>query len=164
MCRDDVQIYRPIQKKIVTEQTVVDEFKIHPKNFALARAIAGDPSDNLPGIKGAGLKTIAKRFPYLVRENEYEVSDIVRDCVMIGKKHKIHENIQKDEKLIKDNYAIMQLQFPNIRPMNREIIKKSIIGFEPTFNKIKFTQMLFADDAGHLNFEALQVVFRRIKR
>ena len=164
LCRDDVQIYRPIQKKIVTEQTVVDEFKIHPKNFALARAIAGDPSDNLPGIKGAGLKTIAKRFPYLVRENEYEVSDIVRDCVMIGKKLKIHENIQKDEKLIKDNYAIMQLQFPNIRPMNREIIKKSIIDFEPTFNKIKFTQMLFADDAGHLNFEALQVVFRRIKR
>jgi len=164
LCRPDVQIYRPIQKKIVTEQTVVDEFKIHPKNFALARAIAGDSSDNLPGIKGAGLKTIAKRFPYLVREDEYEVSDIVRDCVMVGKKLKIHENIQKDEKLIKDNYAIMQLQFPNIRPLNREIIKKSIIDFEPTFNKIKFTQMLFGDDAAHLNFNDLQVVFRRINK
>jgi len=164
LCRPDVQIYRPIQKKIVTEQAVVDEFKIHPKNFALARAIAGDSSDNLPGIKGAGLKTIAKRFPYLVRENEYEVSDIVRDCAMVGKKLKIHENIQKDEKLIKDNYAIMQLQFPNIRPMNREIIKKTIIDFEPTFNKIKFTQMLFTDDAGHLNFNDLQVVFRRINK
>jgi len=164
LCRPDVQIYRPIQKKIVTEETVVDEFKIHPKNFALARAIAGDSSDNLPGIKGAGLKTIAKRFPYLIRENEYEVADIVRDCAMVGKKLKIHENIQKDEKLIKDNYAIMQLQFPNIRTMNREIIKKSIIDFEPIFNKIKFTQMLFADDAGHLNFNDLQVVFRRINK
>jgi 5'-3' exonuclease len=164
LCRPDVQIYRPIQKKIVTETSVIEEFKIHPKNFALARAMAGDPSDNLPGIKGAGLKTIAKRFPYLVRANEYEVGDIVRDCVMVGKKLKIHENIQKDEQLIKENYKIMQLQYPNIRPMNRELITRAVIDFEPTFNKIKFTQMLFADDAGHLNFDSLQNVFRKIKR
>ena len=83
---------------------------------------------------------------------------------MVGKKLKIHENIQNNEKLIKDNYAIMQLQFPNIRPMNREIIKRAIVDFEPFFNKIKFTQMLFEDDAGSLNFSALQQIFHRIKR
>ena len=164
LCRPDVQIYRPIQKKIVTEKSVIEEFKIHPKNFALARAMAGDPSDNLPGIKGAGLKTIAKRFPYLIREDEYEVGDIVKDCVMVSKKLKIHENIQKDEQLIKENYKIMQLQFPNIRPMNRELITRAVSDFEPTFNKIKFTQMLFADDAGHLNFDALQMTFRKINK
>ena len=88
------------------------------------------------------MKTIAKRFPYLIREDEYVVSDIIRDCSMQGKKLKIHENIENNEKLIKDNYAIMQLQHPNIRPMNRELIKKAIVDFEPFFNKIKFTQML----------------------
>jgi 5'-3' exonuclease len=164
LCRPDVQIYRPIQKKIVTEKSVIEEFKIHPKNFALARAMAGDPSDNLPGIKGAGLKTIAKRFPYLIREDEYEVGDIVKDCVMVSKKLKIHENIQKDEQLIKENYKIMQLQYPNIRPMNRELITRAVSDFEPTFNKVKFTQMLFADDAGHLNFETLQMTFRKINK
>jgi len=164
LCREDVQIYRPIQKKIVTKEDVVSEFKIHPNNFALARAIAGDASDNLPGIKGAGLKTIAKRFPYLIRNDEYEVADIVRDCAMQAKKLKIHENIASNEKLIKDNYAIMQLQYPNIRPMNREIIKKAIIDFEPNFDKIKFSQMLFEDDALKLNFNDLQQVFRKIKR
>ena len=51
LCRDDVQIYRPIQKKIVTKQSIIDDFKIHPNNFALARAIEGDKSDNLPGSK-----------------------------------------------------------------------------------------------------------------
>ena len=164
LCREDVQIYRPIQKKIVTKQSIIDDFKIHPNNFALARAIEGDKSDNLPGVKGAGLKTIAKRFPYLIREDEFVVSDIIRDCSMQGKKLKIHENIQSNEKLIKDNYAIMQLQHPNIRPMNRELIKKAIVDFEPFFNKIKFTQMLFEDDAGTLNFTDLQQIFRKIKR
>jgi len=164
LCRDDVQVYRPIQKKIVTSQSVIDEFKIHPNNFALARAIAGDSSDNLPGIKGAGLKTIAKRFPFLARKDEYEVADIIKECAMQGKKLKIHQNIEGNEKLIKDNYAIMQLQYPNIRPMNRELIKKAIVDFEPFFNKIKFTQMLFDDDAVTLNFSALQQIFHKIKR
>ena len=164
LCREDVQIYRPIQKKIVTKKSIIEDFKIHPNNFALARAIEGDKSDNLPGVKGAGLKTIAKRFPYLIREDEYVVSDIIRDCSMQGKKLKIHENIENNEKLIKDNYAIMQLQHPNIRPMNRELIKKAIVDFEPFFNKIKFTQMLFEDDAGTLNFTDLQQIFRKIKR
>ena len=164
LCREDVSIYRPIQKKVMTKDSIINEFKIHPKNFALARAMAGDASDNLPGIKGAGLKTIAKRFPYLVREDEYEVADIIRDCAMQGKKLKIHENIQTGETLIKNNYKIMQLYYPNIRPLNRQLITKSVNDFEPFFDKIKFTQMLFDDDAGHLNFDALQYILRNIKR
>jgi DNA polymerase-1 len=164
LCREDVQIYRPIQKKIVTQQSVIDEFSIHPNNFALARAIAGDSSDNLPGIKGAGLKTIAKRFPWLVREDEYVVADIIRDCAMQGKKLKLHESIESNEKLIKDNYAIMQLQHPNIRPLNRELINKAVVDFEPYFDKIKFSQMLSEDNALTLNFNDLQQVFRKIRR
>ena len=164
LCREDVSIYRPIQKKTMTKDSIINEFKIHPKNFALARAMAGDASDNLPGIRGAGLKTIAKRFPYLVREDEYEVADIVRDCAMQAKKLKIHENIQTGETLIKENYKIMQLYYPNIRPLNRQLMTKAVNDFEPFFDKIKFTQMLFDDDAGHLNFDALQYILRNIKR
>jgi len=164
LCREDVSIYRPIQKKTMTKDSIINEFKIHPKNFALARAMAGDASDNLPGIRGAGLKTIAKRFPYLVREDEYEVADIIRDCAMQAKKLKIHENIQTGEALIKDNYKIMQLYFPNIRPLNRQLITKAVNDFEPYFDRIKFTQMLFDDDAGHLNFDTLQHILRNIKR
>ena len=164
LCREDVSIYRPIQKKIMTKDSIINEFKIHPKNFALARSMAGDASDNLPGIRGAGLKTIAKRFPYLVREDEYEVADIIRDCAMQAKKLKIHESIQTGETLIKENYKIMQLYYPNIRPLNRQIMTKAVNDFEPFFDKIKFTQMLFDDDAGHLNFDALQYILRNIKR
>ena len=164
LCDDDVSVYRPIQKKTLNKQSILEEFQIHPKNFALARAIVGDKSDNLPGVKGAGLKTVAKRFPYLIREDIYEVSDIMRDCAMQGKKMKIHENIERSEQLVKDNYRIMQLYSPNIRPINRAMIDKTLQDFEPFFNKIKFTQMLFEDDAGHLNFNDLQTVFRRINR
>jgi len=164
LCDDEVQIYRPIQKKIVTKSTLLEDFKIHPNNFALARAIAGDASDNLPGVKGAGLKTIAKRFSFLGRDYEYEVSDVIRECVMQTKKLKIHQNVEKSENLIKENYKIMQLYHPNIRPINRELINNSIRDFEFYFDKIKFVQMLFEDDAGHLNFSDLLQIFRKINK
>lgn len=164
LCDDNISVYRPIQKKTLDKEAILQEFKIHPKNFALARAIVGDKSDNLPGVQGAGLKTVAKRFPYLIREDIYEVKDIIRDCSMQAKKMKIHQNIESSEKLIKENYKIMQLYYPNIRPLNRSMIDKAINDFDPYFDKIKFTQMLFEDDAGHLNFNDLQMTFRRIKR
>lgn len=164
LCDDHTSVYRPIQDRIVTKQSILDDFKIHPNNFALARAIAGDSSDNLPGVSGVGLKTIAKRFPFLLDEKESSCQEIVTNCAMQGKRLKLHENIIKSADLVKNNYRIMQLYNPNIRPLNREIINNAIINFEPEFLKLNFTKMLFIDDVSYLNFEELNTILKNIKR
>jgi len=164
LCDGRTSIYRPIQDKIVTKQTILEEFKIHPNNFALARAIAGDKSDNLEGVPGVGLKTIAKRFPFLVNAEEYDWQTIVTTCAMQGKKLKLHENIIKSADVIKNNYKIMQLYSPNIRPINRIFIDNAIMGFEPTFSRLNFTKMLFSDDLAYVNFEELVRIAKNIKR
>ena len=164
LCDDNTSVYRPIQDKIVTKQSILDEFKIHPNNFALARAIAGDSSDNLPGVSGVGLKTVAKRFPFLVNEEESSCQEIVTNCAMQGKKLKLHENIIRSADLVKNNYRIMQLYNPNIRPMNRIFIDNTITKFEPEFSRLNFTKMLFSDDLSYLNFEELNIILKKIKR
>jgi DNA polymerase I len=164
LCDKHTSIYRPIQNKIVTKQSILDEFKIHPNNFALARAIAGDSSDNLPGVSGVGLKTVAKRFPFLANEEESSCQEIVTNCAMQGKILKLHENIIKSEELVNNNYRIMQLYSPNIRPINRIFIDNTLMKFEPEFSKLKFIKMLFADDCGYINFDELSMVMKKIKR
>ena len=164
LCDDYTSIYRPIQDKLVTKQTILDEHKIHPNNFALARAIAGDPSDNLPGVSGVGLKTIAKRFPFMANEEEYDYKKIITNCSMQAKKLKLHENIIKSSDLVKNNYRIMQLYNPNIRPINRAFIDTALMHFEPEFMKLNFTKMLFSDDCAYINFEELTRVMKNIKR
>ena len=164
LCDDHTSVYRPIQDKIVTKQSILDEFKIHPNNFALARAIVGDSSDNLPGVSGVGLKTIAKRFPFLLNEEESSCKEIVTNCAMQGKRLKLHENIIKSADLVKNNYKIMQLYNPNIRPINRHMIDNIINYFEPEFSKLNFTKMLFEDDVSYLNFEELNIILKKIKR
>ena len=115
---DETVLLRPIQKKIYHKKTLIEEYGIHPTNFALARAIAGDKSDNLPGVPGAGLPTVAKRFPYLAEEKDYTTSDLVSTCLHEDKPLKVHERIIENEKLIKDNYKIMQLYNPLVSPQN----------------------------------------------
>ena len=143
---------------------IMEEFGIHPNNFALARAIAGDPSDNLKGVPRVGLKTVSKKFEFLSSESEVELETVLEHCSNIEKQLQVHKNILSHKQLIENNYKIMQLYFPNIRPLNRQLITKAVNDFEPFFDKIKFTQMLFDDDAGHLNFDALQYILRNIKR
>jgi DNA polymerase-1 len=164
LCDDRTSIYRPIQDKIVTKQSILDEFKIHPNNFALARAIAGDSSDNLPGVAGIGLKTVAKRFPFLLKEEESSCDKIITNCNMQTKKLKLHENLLKSADLIKNNYRIMQLYSPNIRPINRIFIDNTIRDFEAEYSKINFTKMLFSDDCSYIKFDELTRIMKNIKR
>ena len=68
LCDDKTVVFRPIQKEVLNKNAIVEKFGIHPTNFALARAIAGDKSDNLPGVQGVGLPTVAKRLPFRNRK------------------------------------------------------------------------------------------------
>ena len=164
LCDDYTSVYRPIQDKIVTKQSILDEFKIHPNNFALARAIAGDKSDNLEGVSGVGLKTIAKRFPFMANEEESDCKKIITACAMQAKRLKLHENIIKSANLVKNNYQIMQLYSPNIRPINRIFVDNTILNFEPEFSRLKFTKMLFQDGVGYIKFDELELTMKNIKR
>ncbi len=83
---------------------------------------------------------------------------------MQGKKLKLHENIIRSADLVKNNYRIMQLYSPNIRPINRIFIDNTIMKFEPEFSKLNFTKMLFHDDCGYIKFDELTMVLKKIQR
>ena len=74
---DRVKIYSPTKKKIIGKEDILKEFNIHPINFVTARTFVGDSSDNISGIKGIGLKTMAKRFQKLRNEEFLSHDDIM---------------------------------------------------------------------------------------
>ena len=63
LATDNTKILLIITKKGVTdtkqydEKAVCDGFRITPKEFIQAKALMGDPSDNIPGVVGVGEKT-----------------------------------------------------------------------------------------------------------
>jgi len=159
---DETIIYRPVQAVFKNKKDIVDEFQIHPNNFALARAVSGDKSDNLQGVKGAGLKTLAKRFPFLVEEKDYSLTDLVDACEETENKLKIHEGILDNYDKILKNYKIMQLYVPSVSFQVREIVKNAKDNYSRYYNKTEIVKMMFTDGFPQISWTDLFAHSNRI--
>ena len=90
-------LYRPIQDTVLEQRNILEEYGIHPRNFALARALVGDKSDNLAGVPRVGLKTVRNRFSFLSSPSSHEPEDIFKACENTEKPVSIHHSILKNK-------------------------------------------------------------------
>jgi 5'-3' exonuclease len=164
LCNKETVLYRPVQKEVLTKNTIIDKFEIHPNNFALARAISGDKSDNLKGVGSVGLKTVAKRFPMLKEEKSYTIDEIVKHCKGVDSKLQAYRNIIEKQDLVRQNYKIMQLYAPLISIQDKDKIKATINDACQEFNKTGVLKLMMEDGFGAYDWTTLFTTFRRIIR
>ncbi len=165
LCDDSIILYRPVKEEFVTRKTVLEEYKIHPNNFALARSLAGDKSDNLDGIGGVGLSTVAKRFPFLSESKSYNTTDLVRyakEQVLAESKIQAYQSAIEGESKIASNYQMMQLYSPNIPVQDKQKITYTISNFEHTLNKTEILGMARNDGFGTLDMSSLFLIMSKI--
>lgn len=60
LIRDGVRMQDPIKDKPVGETEVVEKFGVLPTKVVEVQALAGDSTDNVPGVPGIGIKTAAQ--------------------------------------------------------------------------------------------------------
>ncbi len=162
LCDDKTVVYRPTQKEVLNKYSIIENFGIHPNNFALARAIAGDTSDNLKGIKGAGLKTISKRFPFMIEENDYLIEDIVGHCESVERPLLVHKRILENVSVVKSNYRLMQLYSPSLSPTTKSQVNYILENSDMEFNLTELRKMMFVDGFGEWDNSDLTIAMRRI--
>tara|TARA_R110002020_G_scaffold28255_6_gene90324 strand:+ start:723 stop:1700 length:978 start_codon:yes stop_codon:yes gene_type:complete len=162
LCDAETVVFRPIQKEIMNSKNIVEKFNIHPNNFALARAIVGDISDNLPGVPGIGLPTVAKRFPFLSEEKSYTLTEVFKHCKKIENPLKAHTGILENKDLIAQNYKMMQLYVPSISVFGKTQIKYTLENFAPELNLTNFRAMSLKDGFPEVNFDDLTASMKRI--
>jgi DNA polymerase-1 len=163
LCDDSTVLYRPVQHEVLNKKKVVEEYGIHPNNFCLARAICGDKSDNLDGIDGIGLPTVAKRIPMLAEEKVYNIEDVLEYCRGVDSKVKAYQSILEGESKIKDNYKIMQLGTPNMSVQDSMRIDAALEDSECTMNKTEIVKMMLTDGFGEGNWEDLFLSMKLIQ-
>ena len=162
LCDEETVLYRPTKKEVLNRQRVVEQTGVHPTNMALARAIIGDASDNLPGIRGAGFATVAKRLNFLSADKTYTIQDVIDFCEKTGSKLKFFSNIVEGKDVIEHNYRMMQLYAPQMSIQSKMVVKEAIENFECTFNKTEIIGMMREDGFGELNWEDLRTNLNRI--
>jgi len=159
---EETILLRPVQKEVLNVDGVVEKYNIHPNNFALAKAICGDPSDNLMGVSRVGLTTAAKRLPFLSEEKTYMIEEVVEFCENVEKKLAAHKNIIESEPLIRENYKLMQLYSPSISFQTKHKINNVVNNFAPEFNKTKVRTMFVEDGMGEISLNPLFENYQRM--
>ncbi|HIQ51478.1 MAG TPA: DNA polymerase I, partial [Nautiliaceae bacterium] len=119
---EKIVIFDPIKKIEINEQKCIEKFGVHPKNFIDFQALVGDSSDNIPGVKGVGVKTAAKLInQYKTIENLYEHIDEIKGAL---KKKLIEgkENAFLSKKLVTlktdliEDINLDEFKYPKVNP------------------------------------------------
>jgi len=73
-----VTIVDVVKKRDIGVQECIDKFGVHPRDFTNFQAIVGDSSDNVPGVKGIGVKGASVLInEYHTLENIYENIEVI---------------------------------------------------------------------------------------
>ena len=104
---DGIKVWNPVRKKTYIPEVVLEDYSIHPNNFLLYRALTGDISDNLPGIKGLGMKTLLKFMPGFATEEKLDLDDVI--TIAESSKSKVILKIVDQKENIQRNLILMSL-------------------------------------------------------
>ena len=110
LINDRVTVWSPTKKKMYDTKMVKEEFGIESKNLLLYRMMDGDASDEIPGIRGLGLKTIHKRIPELCGDEQLDLDKLLEIVKLKDSGNiKIYKDILTAEPQLRMNERLMQL-------------------------------------------------------
>jgi DNA polymerase I len=129
---DRIKIWSPTKKKMYDEESVLNEYGISSHNFIWYRVLDGDKSDNIPGVKGVGIKTIQKKLPFL-SENKITIMD------------NVVAEFPDSKDIIELNHKLMQLSEVDISGSTKLKIMQKVKDPINRLIKYKFQTMFLED-------------------
>jgi len=135
---DNIRLYDPMKSKVLGEKEVIEKFGVKPHQVIDVQSLAGDSSDNIPGVPGIGIKTASELI------NKYKTLD-----VLLKKADEIPQNKRRETLLANKDKALLSRQLVTLKddvPVKddlnsfalQEVKKEKLYDFlrEMEFNKL----------------------------
>ena len=118
--KKDVRIYDPMKNKFITPEDINNKFGVEPKKVIDVQALAGDSSDNVPGVPGIGIKTAAELI------NQYGTLEELLQKAHEIKQNKRRETIikNKSKAIISKKLVTLKKDVPVKEKLNEFILKE----------------------------------------
>ena len=127
-----IKVWSPTKKKMYDEDMVLNEYGISSHNFIWYRVLDGDKSDNVPGVRGLGLKTIQKKLPFLSENRIVNIDEVITE-------------LPESKDIIERNFKLMQLSEVDISASTKMKILNNVNKPIQRLIKIKFQKMFLED-------------------
>ena len=119
--KKDVRIYDPMKNKFISEEDVKNKFGVKPNKVIDVQSLAGDSSDNVPGVPGIGVKTAAELI------NKYGTLEKLLEKAGEIKQNKRRETIieNKDKAIVSKKLVTLKKDVP-VKDSLEDFILKNI--------------------------------------
>jgi DNA polymerase-1 len=136
--KKDVRLFDPMKNKFITPEDILTKFGVGPEKVIDVQSLAGDSSDNVPGVPGIGVKTAAELI------NKYGTLEKLLDNAQEIKQNKRRETLieNKDKAIISKKLVTLMKCVPVERKIEefqlKEINKNKLYKFlrEMEFNRL----------------------------
>jgi len=136
--KKNVRLFDPMKNKFITSEDIVNKFGVGPEKVIDVQSLAGDSSDNVPGVPGIGVKTAAELI------NKYGTLEKLLDNTHEIKQNKRRETLteNKDKAIISKKLVTLMKDAPVERRIEefqlKEIDKDKLYKFlrEMEFNRL----------------------------
>jgi DNA polymerase-1 len=136
--KKNVRIYDPMKNKFITDEDVQNKFGVNSSKVIDVQALAGDSSDNVPGVPGIGVKTAAELI------NKYGNLETLLKSANEIKQNKRRETLieNKDKAIISKKLVTLKHDAPVDRDLSefrlKDINKDRLYKFlrEMEFNRL----------------------------
>ena len=101
---DKIRLYDPMKSRVIGEKEVLEKFGVKPSQVIDVQSLAGDSSDNIPGVPGIGVKTAAELI------NKYKNLD-----TLLNNASEIPQNKRRETLLENRDKAILSRQLVTLK-------------------------------------------------
>ncbi len=111
--KKNVRLYDPMKNKFITPEDIVNKFGVDSKKVIDVQSLAGDSSDNVPGVPGIGVKTAAELI------NRYGTLE-----KLLNHAHEIKQNKRRETLIANKDKAIISKKLVTLKkdtPVDRKI-------------------------------------------
>ena len=118
--KKNVRLFDPMKNKFITPEDIVSKFGVEPNKVIDVQSLAGDSSDNVPGVPGIGVKTAAELI------NKYGTLEKLLENAQEIKQNKRRETLlaNKDKALISKELVTLKKDTPVERTLDEFILKE----------------------------------------
>ena len=99
-----VRLFDPMKSRVIGEKEVIEKFGVKPNQVIDVQSLAGDSSDNVPGVPGIGIKTAAELI------NKYKNLD-----KLLSKASEIPQNKRRETLLANKDKALLSKKLVTLK-------------------------------------------------
>jgi len=116
-----IRLYDPMKNKVLGDNEVFEKFGVKPNQVIDVQSLAGDPSDNIPGVPGIGIKTAAELI------NKYKTLDVLLKNIDEIPQNKRRETLleNKDKAILSKKLVTLKDDVP-VKDKLEDFIMKSV--------------------------------------